>query len=523
MATAKRNVNKNQINGGNKWNSERGSGKCSVCNSTCYYKCSRCLELFYCSEQCQKQDWTQHKHACFRMPPLIHINNLGASSNGNYAYPVQMNGDNQNGNFGKSGHNQSSQSTRSLSSKQSNESIPSRKIQICDPPNNNHKVLLTCVSKGNAFYIRAYAKDVEYTKNSEDFNEYGRTAKMLTETPNRSEIVLVQHNKTFVRGIMLSSHSMKINLALADIGSTVTKTLNDLRWVNDDLALRNRSNVKIILQHMPEQLDDESMAYLENCITKKTIFKIQFDGNDFSSGCNFKLVEQNSETELSVLLEGLKNRASSNSSLNHAVKSPEPTFTKAELQADLTYPKFFWKDLKYVKLSKIAHVLIVDTSKVADGFVSVVPAENNKQWVDLHLRIKENKLYLKEEYQADQDEICLVKWKEDGEWYRAQCTDLETNCFYFIDYGNEVCIDQTDVRKIAMELRGPCYTALCQIRDCPIDADLNMELLEELQEFCNGSEHKDCKVTLEDEGFNLYGISLPEVSKYYRKMISHDK
>jgi hypothetical protein len=40
--------------------------KCNFCNkeSKDNKRCSRCKSVWYCDEECQRKDWTQHKKCC---------------------------------------------------------------------------------------------------------------------------------------------------------------------------------------------------------------------------------------------------------------------------------------------------------------------------------------------------------------------------------------------------------------------------------------------------------------------------
>ena len=44
------------------------ASKCSFCNKPCSHKCI-CGDVFYCSDECQKYDWINHKETC----PLVSI------------------------------------------------------------------------------------------------------------------------------------------------------------------------------------------------------------------------------------------------------------------------------------------------------------------------------------------------------------------------------------------------------------------------------------------------------------------
>ena len=38
--------------------------KCSLCHKIAHSKCSLCYEQDYCSRDCQKTDWKNHKKVC---------------------------------------------------------------------------------------------------------------------------------------------------------------------------------------------------------------------------------------------------------------------------------------------------------------------------------------------------------------------------------------------------------------------------------------------------------------------------
>ena len=40
---------------------------CSVCSKPSLLRCSRCLSIQYCSQSCQKQNWSLHKLSCNKL------------------------------------------------------------------------------------------------------------------------------------------------------------------------------------------------------------------------------------------------------------------------------------------------------------------------------------------------------------------------------------------------------------------------------------------------------------------------
>ena len=44
-----------------------GDGPCTLCGTKSVCKCERCGDL-YCSPQCQRKDWPNHRYICFPIP-----------------------------------------------------------------------------------------------------------------------------------------------------------------------------------------------------------------------------------------------------------------------------------------------------------------------------------------------------------------------------------------------------------------------------------------------------------------------
>ena len=44
---------------------------CATCNKAAETKCTNCRKVFYCSKECQKRHWKEHKYDCKSMPYKI--------------------------------------------------------------------------------------------------------------------------------------------------------------------------------------------------------------------------------------------------------------------------------------------------------------------------------------------------------------------------------------------------------------------------------------------------------------------
>ena len=44
---------------------------CATCKKAAETKCTNCRNVFYCSKECQKKHWKEHKYECKSMPYKI--------------------------------------------------------------------------------------------------------------------------------------------------------------------------------------------------------------------------------------------------------------------------------------------------------------------------------------------------------------------------------------------------------------------------------------------------------------------
>lgn len=58
-----------------------GLACCAVCNNQTHRRCSRCLNIYYCSTEHQRQDWKRHKSECApKIPKQVSKKNIYESS-----------------------------------------------------------------------------------------------------------------------------------------------------------------------------------------------------------------------------------------------------------------------------------------------------------------------------------------------------------------------------------------------------------------------------------------------------------
>ena len=70
--------------------------KCVVCNKSALLVCGKCKAVYYCTGDCQRADWKQHKHTCDKTIKLklyiaIKNNDLSIVSDILNTYPLLIN------------------------------------------------------------------------------------------------------------------------------------------------------------------------------------------------------------------------------------------------------------------------------------------------------------------------------------------------------------------------------------------------------------------------------------------------
>lgn len=474
-------------------NGETRINNCFVCNKNYNFTCSRCGE-FYCSKQCQSVDWPDHKYVCFTMPDLIMRSPQSSAHHnvvGNRFNNIQEHSD----------------------QKTTPESEPKTFI-FADAPKKNEDVILLNIRSGNTFWIRACSSDGEYTKNAKDFDQHGRNGENLSTLPQKNDCVLVRHERKFVRALVLHVESeAKIEVALADIGRIVTKPMQDMRQLSDDLIRRKRYNFRLVLEHIPKIMEPDSFTRLLNFVNNRSVFTIQFDGDDWLSSKSFKLLKKDSGLPIEQAVRGeTKNFAAKKTDSTEVsttrkveeepVKAPKmPEIIEQSKEKQVSQKKISIEDLTTETLPEVADLIILDNSSIAIGCVSVISRDNVAKLSELHAKVDEYGNVTQEEYKPEPDEMCLAKF--DDEWYRALYCPPN---FCLIDYGSSEVIEAHNIRKLPEELNDPCYTFFGNIQGFSAEQkDHFLRLLTVT------SEHQKCICVKDGNESNEYTITFPSV------------
>lgn len=547
---------------GDKKSQQNGhANQCFVCKKICYNTCSRCGE-FYCSKQCQTDDWREHKYYCFEMPDLVI---KSPASNGHqFNHSPKFQSDNrrivQNLRRGEqlqsnpsdvSPRNESRQSERS----QNTQPTQSTAFNFADYPKHGDDVVLTHVRRANSFYIRACCFENEYMRNVNDFDEYGKRASRLRSLPPRkNDIVLVRYDGKYQRAVVLNDDESeeKIEVALADTGRKIHKASHDMREISDELKSRKRYNFIVTLDHMPNKLKPEDFNKLLEFVKSQTVFKIQFDGGDWKCAKNFDLlrkdsgltmeqsvlgnksihvngndsgsdknakpVEVSSELETPTVVtssSGDDTAEVESASVTRNIEMPTNSRNVAGVVAKSHHPITF-EDLATETLPGVTELIIVENNTINQRYVSAVANKDFGKLSDLLDKVNECGSKIDEIYEPDNDELCLV-YVED-EWYRAVRCESK---YLLIDFGSIVEVDKSNIRRFPEELNDPCYTFACYV-DGLMDVDgwpaivNDKEKVEQLKKLLTTKEkHPDCVCVKYGNELMEYKVKFPRLKNFF--------
>lgn len=525
------------------------ASECYVCKKKCYSTCSRCGQ-FYCSKQCQINDWRdQHRYYCFEMPKL----SIKSSpySDDHFSDCPKFHSDNrkmvQMLRSGEHVHEMQSKSSEAAD-RQSVKSAwtPQFAVFKFGPfPKYNDDVIIIHIRHANSFYIRTCSSDRQYRKNMKDFDDYGADGTSLPSFPRKNDVVLVRHNLKFHRAIVLhdvGNDEEEIEVALVDIGKKITTFFRKMRQLSDELRSRKRYNFIVTLDYVSHGIMPLPFKRLREFVSNRIVFKIQFDGIDWKSAKKIKLLEKDSGLAIERLifrnesihwnehdlkfdknpkLMGVGRSASSGkainndaereavSTANNATKPIHSLNTVEELQRSEKPISFV--NLATETLPDVAELIILDNTTVAEGFVCAVASKSILKLHELHNKINEYGNRNHEVYAPKPYELCIVKFEE--EWNRAIYCESK---FLFIDWGNMEVIDERDVRRFPKELNDPCYTFACNIHGAGqelADDPAKIERLKKLLEI--QSEHPDCICVSVDGALMEYNVKFPKLLNFF--------
>lgn len=362
-----------------------------------------------------------------------------------------------------------------------------------DPPQNNDDVIVTHIRSANSYYIRAYNNNDEYMRNANDFDQAGKNGKRLLSTPQRDDLVLVKNKGKFLRGCVLCVKSENfITVALADIGEIIHTSVYQMRRLSDDLKSRKRYNFKVTLDHIPTIMN-------HGFVRNQTIFTLQFDGDNWNSGTNYRLLVKDNGVNVG--------HSMTNGITNDTPSLTENTEVPSICSGQSKKTKFTLQDMYTQKLPNIVDLIIIDNANIAMGYVRAIAAKDQSKYFAL-LEVQTYGDSTGEIHTPEPDEICLVK-SEDNEWNRAVQYQFK---YLLIDWGDLVDIADHNIRRLPAELSEPCVTFTCCIEG------FTKERLDDIEKLLQlNSKQPNCVCIKNLEKPQEYFVTFPAVKEMIEK------
>lgn len=466
-------------------------GNCIRCSKPANKVCQRC-EDFYCSFECQKKDWQKHRYICFQMPKLVppNSNNIGVKlpettpnlTTASKSQPENVSQNCQNqpqvkGDPRRQVNQKSQANAVNANAPQNNqpqtpangpqkkpedpapkapEPKPKPTIKNTDPPASGSTVAITTISKSNLVYIRSLAPNdnIEYIKILNIVNTQAKKCPVIEKLPERGDILVSDFQDTgYYRVLVVNvTNKDKIAVAYIDFGNVEEKKLSELRALPDEAYDCARYAIPVILKDVKDfQANEEILAYL----------------NSFAdaSGKELKISYDNIAEGVELI------DLATNENINRKVLEMQ----KVEVPQDDDTPVMNSDiEMRLLPDGENVPVYVFDNSFLQTGCISCIHESDVLKLEGFNKQIQEYAEKTTETYTPREQELCLVKYEEDGVWYRAECIEVVGDghpSVLFIDYGNVTLAKIENIRKFPKEFAYPCFTSSCLIQGLPEELD----------------------------------------------------
>lgn len=293
---------------------------------------------FYCSVNCQLQDWHEHRIVCFPMP-YVFSNEMAILFNlilfrfrqlvPSPAYIAK-----NSPNTGKESSNEPAQELSNIKLDQgdiilehpqrqapasfpkahnNNGIIPSNLIEnpfdgtsdkpisgisvkVSAPPQRNTKVIITYIHNHRCIFIRSVEpkEELNYQKIQTDCAEYEKIAMPLTALPSKGHIVLAKFHLDgiYYRALVIKAvNENSIKVVFIDFGNIEKTKLSELKHLREDLQQRRVYNFRVLLDGVDENLNDQNVMKLLGGLVRTKIFKLLYDDTNPLIDALVKLVD----------------------------------------------------------------------------------------------------------------------------------------------------------------------------------------------------------------------------------------
>ncbi|XP_061393740.1 protein vreteno [Musca vetustissima] len=460
-------------------------GKCNVCKRECDTICSRC-SVYYCSVDCQKSDWQEHRYICGKPKNLQEesLKHKKSPMAANKPMPAVKEFENTY-NSPKNSHIESD--CKSLI------------------PRSGNIVTITAISKTNIVFIRAktYEDNMSYFKTIDGIQAMGKKLRPLAIKPKCGNVVIAKFGDQYNRALVLNSDNPdKIFVNYMDYGNLDNLRLEDLYEAPIEYAEKPRHAMPVILKGVPDcYMTEEIRSFMYSYLNGINVY-VKYKPEDYSKEkgvYHVELIDETTQQNLNKMIIKLS-------------KPTEPLSTN-----EICYIEYLQQ--KHLPSGENVELIVMDNSSMSTGCVSCTTKpfalEIQKFQKDLQKYVES---IPKEGYAPRQDELCIVKYNEDGLWYRGRCLEVVGDGYptiLFIDYGNVSMVHIDDIRRYPTQFTYPIYTADCEIQGLP--ESCNDEIVAKLEELIPHGSVIKCKNVKAFSDDHFYSISLPDVIQKLNK------
>lgn len=131
---------------------------------------------------------------------------------------------------------------------------------IYPAPATNTRVIITYVTSHRKVYVRSAESEAsqDYIRTQLDCAEFEKTAPPMRGLPSKGDIVLARFEGQFYRALVLNVASAEeITVGFIDFGNKAAVSFTDIKTLSVELQARPRHTVQVLLDGMPEKLNNE--------------------------------------------------------------------------------------------------------------------------------------------------------------------------------------------------------------------------------------------------------------------------
>lgn len=212
------------------------NGICAFCKRNAYLVCESCFTTFcctfYCNEDHQLRDWSEHKYDCKKPKKLILATDAVSGAE-----------------------------------KKKGKLI----LPYVDTFNIGSSVVITHVANERVFFIRPLNSNVEFQQLMNDVHNYSLEAPRIIEAPEIQDIVLAPLNGRYCRAQVIDtfvpdSDGNSLLVFFLEHGCTEKFHIGRLRKLNYKLRARERQTFKVALKDVKISHNSEAQNYLKKLL-----------------------------------------------------------------------------------------------------------------------------------------------------------------------------------------------------------------------------------------------------------------